>query len=455
MTLRHWILAGVITLLTASFTTAFAQGIWAPVVVDPDSSALESYSSLALDAAGDPHISYSGTTGLRHAFRTAGTWTSENVDGLGGPYNDIAVDPQGDIHASYRLAGPGGGSIRYAVRSGGAWTYELVGDPGTVAHATPIALDSQDLPHVAFRQVGPSRLWYAMRAVGSWTTEAVDTAGAVYSSLALDATDAPRIAYHHTDGTLLQLRYAYKSGGVWTREVVDVGGQWCSLALDAQGNPHVSYIGQSLRMRYARKSAGVWSIEVVDSQVANHATSIALDPLGNPAVSYWVAGRLQYARKSGGVWVREIASDAAGNDGIFSSLAFDPLGRASISFENETTSDLLFVVRLADSSAIGVELPAAPLDGTLLVAPNPAPGGDAELFLELADLARLGPVEIAIYDATGRRVRTLAHGALGASPLRLRWDGRDNSGRSAAPGKYLIRADAGGRVRSASVVVVR
>jgi hypothetical protein len=41
MTLRPWILACLITVPTSSFTSAFAQGIWAPEVVDPDSSSLE------------------------------------------------------------------------------------------------------------------------------------------------------------------------------------------------------------------------------------------------------------------------------------------------------------------------------------------------------------------------------------------------------------------------------
>ena len=441
------------TLLSASFTSpVFAQGIWSPEIVDPDSSDVDSYSSLALDDTGNPHIAYAGLSGLRHAFRVGATWTTETIDGLGGPYNDIQVDSQGDVHVSYRLAGPGGGSIRYAVRSGGVWMYEFVADPGTVANSTPLALDSQELPRVAFRQVGPNRLWYAIRSAASWSTEVVDTAGAVYSSLALDATDAPRIAYHHTDGTLFQLRYAYKSGGVWTREVVDIGGQWCSLALDAQGNPHVSYVGQALRMRYARKSAGVWTIEVVDTQIANHATSIALDPLGNPSISYWTMNRLQYARKSGGVWVREIANASSANVGTYSSLALDPLGRASISCENAANSDLIYVVRVGDSSAVGVELPAVPLGGELVVAPNPARGGNTELFLRLSHVT---PVDVAIYDAAGRRIRTLASDVPDARALRLRWDGRDDAGRSAAPGIYLIRADDGRQERTARVVLVR
>jgi len=54
-------------------------------------------------------------------------------------------------------------------------------------------------------------------------------------------------------------------------------------------------------------------------------------------------------------------------------------------------------------------------------------------------LARKGEVNIAIYDVTGRLVRTLVNGVKESGNYTVEWDGRDNSGRSLASGAYFVR----------------
>ena len=49
---------------------------------------------------------------------------------------------------------------------------------------------------------------------------------------------------------------------------------------------------------------------------------------------------------------------------------------------------------------------------------------------------------ITIHDAAGRRVRALT-AALAAGRAIVRWDGRDDAGRPAPSGAYLVRARAG------------
>jgi hypothetical protein len=47
-------------------------------------------------------------------------------------------------------------------------------------------------------------------------------------------------------------------------EAVIVGG-WSSLALDAQGNPRISYSDSDRRrLKYAGESGGVWTLETVE-----------------------------------------------------------------------------------------------------------------------------------------------------------------------------------------------
>lgn len=63
-------------------------------------------------------------------------------------------------------------------------------------------------------------------------------------------------------------------------------------------------------------------------------------------------------------------------------------------------------------------------------------------------LATPGEVSLGIYDAAGRLVRTLYRGAAPAGLARHAWNGRDSSGRIAAPGVYYARLVAGGRTLS-------
>lgn len=65
-----------------------------------------------------------------------------------------------------------------------------------------------------------------------------------------------------------------------------------------------------------------------------------------------------------------------------------------------------------------------------------------------------GEVEVSIYSAAGRRVRTLVD--RGAGDLRrLVWDGRDEHGQDVAAGVYLIRAATGMEIASGKLVMVR
>jgi choice-of-anchor B domain-containing protein len=80
--------------------------------------------------------------------------------------------------------------------------------------------------------------------------------------------------------------------------------------------------------------------------------------------------------------------------------------------------------------------------------PNPA-GGPVSLSLVVP---RAGQVEVEVLDLAGRRVRTLHRGAAAAGVLTLRWDGADESGRSAPAGLYFARARCGAAVASVRLV---
>ena len=83
-------------------------------------------------------------------------------------------------------------------------------------------------------------------------------------------------------------------------------------------------------------------------------------------------------------------------------------------------------------------------------APNPFASGTRLVF----DLARGGPVKIAVFGADGRHVRQLWEGAMGAGLQAVDWDRRDAAGHPVAAGVYYLRLDTGGATGTAKVTVL-
>jgi hypothetical protein len=88
-------------------------------------------------------------------------------------------------------------------------------------------------------------------------------------------------------------------------------------------------------------------------------------------------------------------------------------------------SSIVFSKGVNPSTAIGYQLPAA------------------------------GEVELAIYDISGKRVRTLMRGVQNAGAHTVTWDGRDDGGQAVASGIYVYRLVAGRQVQARRMVLLR
>ncbi len=64
-------------------------------------------------------------------------------------------------------------------------------------------------------------------------------------------------------------------------------------------------------------------------------------------------------------------------------------------------------------------------------------------------------VELVVYDALGRKVRTLASGTVLAGARALRWDGRDSAGQTVGNGAYFVRLQMGQRRETAKIMLLK
>jgi len=305
--------------------------------------------SLALDAAGWPHVVYAGDR-LYYAHFDGTAWQIETVDeapGLRDPVEpafqssaSLALDQNGLPHISYLNATST--ALRYAHKTdagGGAtaWQIETIetAAPGQwMAYDSCIQLDRQGRPHIAFSNYGWLR--YASWTGSRWEIQTVDNSAWIewYISLALDdrdaldGSDAPRISYFAVGAHTSQLRYTEWVGGAWRRQVLDEAvwlGEFNSLALDSTGAPHISYLDVThSQLKYARRNGAAWEITVLETvRWWGGYTSIAVDNRDRPHVTYGGPPvGIRYARATsgaGGAW--EIESVPGG--GWFTSLALD------------------------------------------------------------------------------------------------------------------------------------
>ncbi len=103
--------------------------------------------------------------------------------------------------------------------------------------------------------------------------------------------------------------------------------------------------------------------------------------------------------------------------------------------------------------ATAVDVPSRTASDALEVTSEPNPF--ATTTLVRFALERAGPARVDVLDLAGRRVATPWDGALGAGEQHVPWNGRDALGAPVAPGLYVVRVTAAGRVRTAKLLRVR
>ena len=104
-----------------------------------------------------------------------------------------------------------------------------------------------------------------------------------------------------------------------------------------------------------------------------------------------------------------------------------------------------------ESAAIPGTGTAAVEPPSLAAMPNPFSTGVTVRYA----VARVGPVQMHLYDPAGRVVRTLVQEPRASGRHDTRWDGRDQEGRPVPSGVYLCRLDAGKDRVTLPIVLLR
>jgi hypothetical protein len=182
--------------------------------------------SLALDAAGQPHIAYLNNTRneLMYTYRVCPpigrcSWYTETVAAPFGYLNPPALafapgsaqpsiayydEANGDLVFTGRVKLPNNGPI--------VWFPTTVDSAGDVGAYPSLAFDAQGTPHITYYDATNGNLKHAWRVGSTWYTQIVDSGGDVgtWSSLAAGPCGSLHVSYY--DATNRALKYAYVAG---------------------------------------------------------------------------------------------------------------------------------------------------------------------------------------------------------------------------------------------------
>jgi hypothetical protein len=269
-------------------------------------------------------------------------------------------------------------------------TIVVVDAPGIVGRFSSLRLDAAGNPVISYFDQTNHNLKLAhcgdpnCAESSLRTIVVVDAPGDVgwYTSLALDAAGNPVISYYDATNDNLKLAHCGDpSCGTGNSVVpVEVNGRDTSLALDAAGNPVVSFVAGSgsedgvrvLRCSDPNCNFGVRKVTVVETGPvgAFGETSLALDAAGNPVVGYGAERDVRVLRcvdaycGAGRIIVPVDYGDQP-------SLVLDGAGKPVLSYVTGSYGDLGDLMLLTcGASTCKPGLPPAPLDDSASTAYN-------------------------------------------------------------------------------------
>lgn len=354
-----WLLVWAMMPLLATAANSGAW-TWSTELVDKSGN----FMSLKMDGQGNLHLSYANEEGVKYGFRPKGTskWYTmlidpENPSAVS--FTDLGLDSQDAPHICYTRR-----EMEYASWRGLKWHIEQI-DPnsGLISYTCNLAIAPDGTPHVTwYHERSPDgsnylHFKYAVLRDGVWLARTIDFNAATgkWHSLAIDPQGNPHISYDAYDSR--QLKYAYSNGKGWVVLPVDgptasdqeYRGMGCSLVFDSQGKALISYYYGNSSLRLARQAEKGWSIETVDAVSPSgswlgYRSSLVLDQQEVPHIVYEDRGTLKHAYKDGKQWRVQVLAPAGGEPWRYSAMTIDPENTLYVAYRDPVDGSLKVAV---------------------------------------------------------------------------------------------------------------
>jgi len=359
---------GIILLFLSTTSFALSNSI---VAVD-NAGTVGQYTSLMLDAQGNPIISYYDVSEAKlkvaHCFdkncaqfnailtpdaaNNVGQYTSMTVDNHGNPvvsYYDQANSALKILHCGNASCSTGN-------------TLATADSVGTVGLYTAITVNSNGWPVVSYYDATKGVLKVlrcgnaACTAGNSIVTPDLASSNGVQSSIKLNAMGNPVVAYFdftHSSLKVLRCGNAQCTAGntITTADASSNVGRYPSLLFDNSGNPVVSYLDLTngklkiLHCGNASCSTGNSIASVGSGGIVGYFSSLALNASGNPVVSYYdlTHGKLNILQCGNSTCTSGntlTVPDSSGSVGQYTSLKLDANGNPVVSYYDASNGDL-------------------------------------------------------------------------------------------------------------------
>lgn len=363
------------------------------------------------------------------------TWLTEQLDSnnSGFDYVRIVTRPtNGDPYIVYNRNG--GQEFVMAYRNGGSWTYEVI-DDSLSSFSGDILIGQDDSIRVVFStndlSVTEHPIIYQARDAsgGGWTWEEIRTEWPVadtvdyeggYPRIALDSQGNTHVSFH--DLRDRSLNYAkLTNGSGWQKFQLEWDstaslGKWSSIEISPADEPNIAYVNDvSEHLKWAEPDTGSsWSLETLDTTDVTRLgipSQLVFGATGEPWIAYNFYNGLNGVRfifRKDSVWN---TTALASSGQIGSAFAFGSIGKDVYiaGKKNEPNNTGIAVMR--SKGALSVEriedLPEA-VASNVVVYPNPTTG-NANIRFELNATTE---TSVSLIDSYGRIVKTWRDGQI-------------------------------------------